>query len=72
MTDFLLPIFLLISEYNVTEFLAPHILSHSSGQEHWVGQIAQAGELLFFFISYSPVEDIEIFLWIQKNLYFHF
>lgn len=34
MRDFLLPIFPLISEYNVTEFLAPYILSHSLGQGH--------------------------------------
>lgn len=68
MRDFLLPIFPLISEYNVTEFLAPYILSHSLGQGHWVGQIAQAGELLLFVISYSSVGDIESFLCFQKNL----
>lgn len=65
--------FRLISEYNVTESLAPYILSHSLGQGHWVGQIAQAGELLFFAIHFSPVGVIEIFLWLHKTLlYFDF
>lgn len=52
----------LISEYNATEFLAPYILYHSLDQGHWVGQIAQAGELLFIIISFSSVGDIEISL----------
>lgn len=39
MTDFILPIFPLVSEY-VTEYLALHILLHSLGEGHWVGQIA--------------------------------
>lgn len=70
---FLLLFFPLISEYNATEFLAPYILYHSLDQGHYVGQIAQAGELPFFVISYSSAGDIEISLWLQNNLlYFDF
>lgn len=65
--------FPLISEYNATEFLAPCILYHSLGQGHWVGQIAQAGELLFIVVTYSSVGDTEIFPWLQNDLlYFDF